>query len=112
MSAVIGRFFLELTESGNLIGEYSNQHSTKPLPESAYRESIPDGDLSFVGEYKSTSFEPEPNEARLAILRISQKEQCSNIYSLKWSDGISGEPIFVGEAMYCRDLLIGDYRSC
>lgn len=112
MSAVIGRFYLKLTDSGNLIGEYSNQHTQKPLPESAFRNLIPDGGPSISGEYESTWFEQETNGACRAILRISPKAQCFNIYSLEWRDETSGKPFFKGEAMYCGDLLIGDYRSC
>ncbi len=112
MSEVNGRLYLKITDSGNLIGEYSNQHSKKPLPESAFRDLTPDKHPGISGTYESTWYEPKSDRASQAVLRISPKEDCFNIYVLEWSDTRSKKVIFKGEAMLCGDLLIGDYHSC
>jgi hypothetical protein len=108
---VQGRFYFKLTESGNLLGEYSNQFMVRNDPECSSRT---EGDiLSFCGEFISTWQEDVgPVEAHLVIsTRAANPSKCGN-YSLKWSElskGIKGKEVFVGEAMLSDGMLIGNY---
>ncbi len=121
MSNFIGRFYFKLTDSKNLIGEFSNNHKkcNRNYAESSDR-IIPDVcHGNFVGEYYHTWFDDfDPNElgGGFAKLKIELKSECANIYSLNWwlyeKDGKTlGEQIFWGEGMLCDGMLIGDYRN-
>lgn len=117
----IGRFYFKLTDSKNLIGEFSNNHKDckRNYAESADR-IIPDVcHGNFVGEYYSTwydDFDPDEPGGGFANLKIELKSGCANIYSLNWclyeKDGKTlSKHKFGGEGMLCDGMLIGDYRN-
>lgn len=105
-----GRFLLRLTNSGNLIGEFSNNTSNGPQTESADRIAPPSSDAgkaTFVGEYRSTW--REETTAMFALLAISAKPHTDNIFKVLWSEDETRTPLFEGEAMLCEGMLIGNY---
>jgi hypothetical protein len=116
MSKIIGRFFLKLTDSKNLIGEFSNNTDQKIYTEGAVLESRHPDDGKFIGNYFSTWYEGT-NNCVLAKLNIKRKNETSeNIFSLTWwnfqNDGqFSTNPSFWGEGILCDGILIGDYRN-
>ena len=120
----IGRFYFKLTDSKNLIGEFSNNHETckrnytesaDRFPQNANAPRNADDD-KFIGEYFTTWHEENHGEHEhgLAKLKISRKHD--GIYSLTWwlvqDDGqVADIPSFRGEGMLCDGILIGDYRN-
>ena len=101
---IIGRFYFKQTSNGNLIGEFSNDHSTGISTESS--ELFGCKSDGFVGKYYSTW--QEDRVACFADLEIAHKHNTNNkIFTLKWT-GKSG---FVGEGMLCDNILIGNYRT-
>ena len=115
MSNLIGRFYLKLTDSKNLIGEFSNNILTRNYTESADRISPKPEDptnadgCKFIGKYFTTWHEEVGHECVLAELEIKQKTGCENIYSLEWQ--IDRKINYWGEGMVCDGMLIGDYRN-
>jgi hypothetical protein len=128
---IIGRFYFKLTDSKNLIGEYSNNTSNKNNTESAVLmpkksdevqkldECRHPKDDKFIGEYFSTWYEEIEHKSVLAVLKIERKPRAENIFSLKWwsieddreaDKVVVGTPTFWGEGMLCDGILIGDYR--
>ena len=118
-----GRFYFKLTDSKNLIGEFSNNRATckrnytesavpKP-PSSTDAKSKNPPDDKFVGEYFSTWFDENDHESVLADLKIEKKQSCQNIFSLTWKilDGKNRDISFLGEGMLCDGILIGDFRN-
>ena len=105
MSKVNGRFYFKRSVNGNLTGEFSNNKSTGISSESAEATNTT---VDFVGEYNSTWW--EDRTASSAVLKISVKPGTNgSIYSVIWERNSS--PVFIGEAMLCDNILIGDYRS-
>jgi hypothetical protein len=102
---LIGRFYFRRTISGNLIGEFSNQHSITNSTESAERVGVDTND--FSGNYKSTW--QEDGVAVVADLKIDRKHRARDIFVLRWD--IQGRNGFWGEALLAENLLIGDYRD-
>lgn len=102
---ISGRFYFRQTQNGNLIGEYSNQNSTRNVSESA--NQTVDSDFPFVGTYNSTWFEDNPRAAESMTLVISLIPGTRDIYRLIWSNG--KQDAFFGEAFIAEDLLIGNY---
>jgi hypothetical protein len=102
---ILGRFYFKLTESGNLLGEYSNNAMGRISTESADR--IPSlATRDFIGNYNSTWFE---QGAELLTLSISRKPRTNEmIFLLIWSDS-NNVPLFMGEGFICENLLIGNY---
>jgi hypothetical protein len=54
MANLIGRFYFKLTDSKNLIGEFSNNTSKRNYTESADLDHRKPDDAKFIGEYFST----------------------------------------------------------
>lgn len=113
MSKLTGRFFFKLTDSKNLIGEFSNKDCKRNYTESADLRSGKPDDGIFIGTYYSTWHEEKDGKAILAELKIEQKY--GNIFTLTWSivqDGKpAARPTFHGEGMLCDGILIGDYQG-
>lgn len=110
MATLRGRFYLKLTPSGNLLGEYSNDDPgcRHCYAEAATRQSPPvPGE--FAGTYISTWCEPPEYGVGSAVLEISPAGQGRGIFSLKWTR--PGPVIFEGTAMQSGDMLVGDYRG-
>ena len=109
MCKLIGRFFFKLTDSKNLIGEFSNNFSKRNFTESADRTIPNAADGKFDGEYYSTWHDDEKEHISvLAKLNITRKNE--NIFSLKW-EIVNETGKFWGEGMVCDGILIGDYRN-
>jgi len=104
MSKIIGRFFFKQTTNGNLIGEFSNNSSTKNSTESS---DLLTPKNTFVGEYNSTW--QDNGTAFFAKLFIEHKANSTEIYSLEWKR--DNKIIFWGEGFICDGILIGDYRN-
>ncbi len=103
---MIGNFVLNLTTSGNLIGEFTNENRKEVFTESADRI---DGDiLKFIGDFLSTWQEDENSLiAKLIIRNITGSNGLK--YQLKWSH-LNGYIIFEGEGFIFNNNLIGFYR--
>jgi hypothetical protein len=100
-----GRFYYIQTDSGNLIGEYSNQTSHSNTPESA--EMI-DRNGTFIGRYNSTWFERIDGESVSMILTINLKLGIrGRILELTWR--VNNEIHFYGEGFIFNNMLIGNY---
>jgi hypothetical protein len=84
MINLMGRFYFKLTDSRNLIGEFSNNHSTckRNYTESADLVSRNPEDSKFIGDYFTTWHEVNGRESVLAKLKIEQKPGCENIFRL------------------------------
>ena len=100
-----GRFYYMQTESGNLMGEYSNQMSKSNTPESA---ELIKGTKPFIGCYNSTWFERIDGESVSMILTIDFKpESKGRILKLIWQ--VNGEDQFYGEGFIFNNILVGNY---
>jgi hypothetical protein len=115
-SNLIGRFYFKLTDSKNLIGEFSNNYKTckKNYTESAVLKFRNPADGKFIGDYFSTWYEEKEHNCVLAELKIEQKYE--NIFSLTWrlvqdNGQTAADPSFWGEGILCDGILIGDYRD-
>jgi len=99
---VLGSFYFQLTNNGNLLGEYINNGLDSPMTESADFVGSILAD-NFVGTYRSTWLENGNTES--VILRIDNKG--NNIFSLVWED--NNRPKFVGKGFLNNGILIGMY---
>lgn len=100
-----GRFYYMQTESGNLMGEYSNQTSFRNVPESA---ELIERNGQFIGSYNSTWFERIDGESVSMILTIDFKPRSEGrLFRLIWQ--VNGEDQFYGEGFIFNNLLIGNY---
>lgn len=101
---ILGRFYFKITDSGNLVGEFSNNASPANFTESASRNPA----LSlrnFEGTYNTTWFE---DGAEHLSLIISPKDDANGILSLEWRNG-NIAPVFLGEGFIIDNMLIGNY---
>ena len=102
---VIGRFYFRQTSSGNLLGEFSNNHTDCNITESANLK----GEFKnvFIGDFKSTWYE---SIAHSLDLNIKYKEYTGDkLYTLVWKKG--DIPKYYGEGFLVDNILIGDYRN-
>jgi len=105
MNNLFGRFYFKKTTNGNLLGEFSNNFSEGVSTESA--DKI-EGSESYIGVYNTTW--QEKGIIHFAKLYISQKKETQNlIFALEWKE--KDALIFVGEGMYCDNILVGNYKS-
>ena len=102
MSKIIGRFYFQIDDSGNLSGTFSNNLHTTNYSEQALRIS----GIGFIGQFKSTWSDNLGNGE--ADLKISLKQNSQNIYTLLWSNESTQ---FFGEGILVDNTLIGDYRN-
>ena len=107
MGKLNGRFYFTLTDSKNLIGEFSNQDCKKNYTEGAVLKRREPNDNKFIGDYISTWFEEDESKGVLAELKILKKYD--NIFSLEWR--VKRLPVFWGEGILCDGILIGNYRN-
>ena len=99
MEKVNGRFYFKKTINGNLLGEFSNNGTSKNYTESADLISNIKDD-HFEGSYLSTWYEDGACFAKLDIKRLDGH------YSLEWTEGAH----FEGQGMLCENnILIGNY---
>lgn len=104
---VIGSFHFRLTNSGNLIGEYINNHSNIILTESANRVNPTDNKPVFEGNYVTSWLEGNrPQSNRISINRI----QDTNMFSIIWAT-IRGEITFQGKGTFMDENIIYGYYS-
>ena len=100
---ILGTFYFRITTSGNIVGEFINQESSRAATESADRRG---GNIDrFDGEYQSTWFDGQERNMTLTIL--PKGDDFLNIFRLAWSDGTND--VFVGEAFLSNEMLIGVY---
>jgi hypothetical protein len=105
MATITGRFYFKQTSNGNLIGEFSNDHSTGISTESADLKSA--NENLYLGKYDST-WQDNGKPGCFADLEITHKPNTNNkIFTLKWR----GKSNFDGEGMLCDNILIGDYHD-
>jgi hypothetical protein len=104
LNMINGRFYFIQTDSGNLIGEYSNQNSIKNTPESAELLRRTEPFPRFIGDYTSTWFEEIPVSMDL---KIENKKGSNQIFVLTW--GNEGKTQFQGEGFLFDKSLIGNY---
>jgi hypothetical protein len=113
MTELKGRFYFRLTDNGNLIGEFSNNHSVHSQTESAERrpqnDIVPESPFGFIGTYQSTWFEAATDEPMSTRLKIAYKDDFHQIFTLQWIRPNCDKPLFEGEAMIAEGLLIGNY---
>ncbi len=110
MAKITGRFYLKKTSNGNLLGEWSNDHSGEKV--STESCDLIAGSLDFsenakgshAADYYSTW--QENGNAVLAQLKISQNNR---LFSLDWQ--CKPPAHFEGQGMLCDDILIGDYHQ-
>jgi hypothetical protein len=100
---ITGRFYFKKTQSGNLLGEFSNNATSKNYTESA--DLCRDDRLEiFEGTYFTTWQENGSAEfAELVISRVNL------IFSLKWTVANAGH--FSGEGFLVDGMLVGNYRD-
>ena len=110
MSKINGRFYFKLTDAGNLIGEYSNNTPSNIRTESASR-NVPSDPKEFAGNYTSSWYEPGNSKCIAASLSIVPKPNYPRQYILEWCKLDTLRKIFLGEAMLCDGILIGNYWS-
>jgi len=99
---VLGSFYFQLTNNGNLLGEYMNNKSTRVTTESA--DFIGEFHDSFIGDYQTTWFD---GTGQNMLLSIRLKNENRNIFRLDWR--IGNIIHFVGEGFLSNDQLIGTY---
>jgi hypothetical protein len=104
--SVIGRFYFKQTKNGNLIGEFSNNHTNENITECANIKSEFDKNNKFIGNYETVWME---SKANFLILKIEYKTVNKQIFKLTWSN--SNKIIFYGEGFIVDKILIGDYRD-
>ena len=114
MSKITGSFYFKRTDTGNLIGEYLNNHIQESRPESALRDSKDKG-TSFPGVYISTWFEPDNLPAQgdpvVMNLKIEATPSSPCHFSLAWTPPGEFTPHYEGQAMFCDGMLVGHYWS-
>ena len=107
---ITGRFYLELTPTGDLNGEYSNRCLSSPgiYAENATRIGNGSG---WLGDYNSTWQEAPGSKSESALLEITQKNP--DLFFVKWYEASSNKTKtkFEGEAMLAKGMLIGDYTD-
>ncbi len=115
---LIGRFYFKLTDSKNLIGEFSNNRCNRNSPECGDRISSNTDDGTFVGEYHHIWYDDVSRKPGAVVyrLKIEHKSECKDIFTLTWRfmpDGVTpnSTPTFWGEGILCDGMLIGDYRN-
>lgn len=121
MKKLIGRFYLKLTDSKNLIGEFSHNLRGRVYTEGAFRKPCSDGeqvrnpeDTEYVGIYFSTWYD-EDEDAKCVFSELEIVKKHQNIFSLEWhlvdNNGQRSRQIFWGEGMLSDGKLVGDYRN-
>jgi hypothetical protein len=109
MAKIVGSFYLRKTDSGNLLGEFTNNARFTVSTENADLKEA--GDVPYVGRYLSTWLEGDvPHTAELVIDHLDNAEACGKHYKLVWNDLHKG-PIYEAEALLAEDVLVGHYIS-
>ena len=109
MAKIVGSFYLRKTESGNLLGEFTNNVRFTVSTENANLQEA--GDIPYEGRYLSTWLEgDEPHTAELIIDHLKDVNSCGKQYKLVWNDLQKG-PIYEAQALLAEDVLVGHYVS-
>ncbi|MCR5863438.1 hypothetical protein LRS05_15520 [Flavobacterium sp. J372] len=107
MSNIIGSFYLIQNETGNLMGEFTNNIRFSVTVESACRKEA--GAKAYEGRYSSMWIEGGlPCLAEL-IIGIKNTGKAFN-YSLVWND-YNKKPLYRAEAFLAEGMLVGHYIS-
>lgn len=102
--SVKGSFYFRITDTGNLTGEYFNNHGNICLSESANRIEPGSG---FVGVYITSWIE---DQSRAEINNLTILEISTNMFALIWTD-LNGEETFQGKASLLKENIIYGYYS-
>lgn len=104
---VTGTFYLMMTPSKNLLGEFNNDTIPGPRTESA--DLLHAMEHPFEGNYLSTWREEEgPMLSQLQIRRMSNEDAGNRMYILTWN--IANKEAFKGKATLGEDnVLRGSY---
>lgn len=101
--SVFGSFYFKRTQSGNLLGEFTNNTIDFNTSESADTINYSE---NFIGQYRSSWI--EESVTFQAILTISHKVNSRNKFLLKWEgDNFA----FWGEGFIVDDILLGHYSD-
>mgnify|MGYP000954873765 FL=1 len=103
-NGVIGSFYFKLTNSGNLIGEYSNNNIFVVETECA-KSRI--GNNGFLGKFKSV-WTDGTNKSDVYDLEIILKPGSTLVYGLRWE---KKGAIYEGEGFIVDNMLIGCYKG-
>jgi len=108
----IGRFYFKLTDSKNLIGEFSNSDDKRIYAESADRKIQDTAHKSFDGVYYHTWGHYYDNgDFEGVVAKLEIKAKSPNIFTLEWEIQNDKKDKLWGEGMLCDGMLIGDYRD-
>lgn len=101
---VIGNFYFKCTNSGNLIGEYTNINVKHVFCETAVKSN--NHNDGFIGIYHTIWNELEICE--LYILNITRENLK---YKLEWRKNDENRTYYIGEGFEIDNILIGMYYS-
>lgn len=108
---VFGSFHFRLTDSGNLLGEYFNNHGNIILTESANLINTARQENArsiFAGEYITSWLEGNtPTANRIRIERIPN----TNIFNIFWTTIGNRSETFRGKATLLNENIIYGYYS-
>lgn len=108
MSKIVGSFYLIQNETGNLMGEFTNNIRFSVTVESACLKEA--GANAFEGRYQSMWMENGlPCMAEL-VIGISESPETDFKYTLVWQDA-DQKPMYSAEAFLAEGMLIGHYVS-
>ncbi len=104
MARLTGSFYFKLPVSGNLVGEFTNDHEDCILTESATLNGI---STDFSGQYESVWQDGDPQMADLKIASIPNTKK----FQLIWT-GLNNGKNYKGEGFLVEGgLLIGHYTN-
>ncbi len=109
MNELIGSFCYELMQSGNVVGEFTNNLNPRIFSESADRRA---GIVNeFEGNYISTWREVNEEDIMAVTLVIRPMDDANgNKFHLTWNRRNNGELMFTGEGFLHRGMLVGHYN--
>lgn len=107
MSKIIGSFYLIQNETGNLMGEFTNNASRTVSVESACLKEA--GVMAYEGRYLSSWLEEGiPHTAELVIDMANSESDAR--YQLVWNDLYAG-PLYKAEAILAEGFLVGHFEK-
>lgn len=105
---IIGVFYFKQTDSGNLIGEFTNNKMTTFNIESANNQAE-FSSKKYEGKYLTTWL--EDGNSHVAELVITQNTINKKSYKLIWKKINSEDTVFCGNGFIVDGILIGNYND-
>lgn len=105
-----GWFYFKVTDNGNLIGEFSNEHINGEIctESSVYvggkRNLI--GATSTASATYATTWLDFHNDPAYAVLKITRT---GNVFALEWKENKA--VLWKGNGMLCDGILVGEFHS-